>query len=114
MVLPADGHVHSEWSWDAADGSMERTCERAVALGLPAVAFTEHADHGTWLILTGDLEAYRKLRVATTPDGVVTPAPLDLSGYLECVERCRDRFPELTIITGVELGEPHWHADAVA
>ena len=40
-VLPAGGHVHSEWSWDAYVGSMERTCARAVELGLPAVAFTE-------------------------------------------------------------------------
>ncbi|MFC7757916.1 hypothetical protein ACFQY4_07665 [Catellatospora bangladeshensis] len=39
-VLPAAGHVHSEWSWDAYVGSMERTCARAVELGLPAVAFT--------------------------------------------------------------------------
>ena len=45
MELPADGHVHSEWSWDADLGSMEATtCARAVELGLPAVAFTEHVD----------------------------------------------------------------------
>ena len=41
----SDGHVHSEWSWDARSvGSMEATCARAVALGLPSVAFTEHVD----------------------------------------------------------------------
>ncbi|HEY6684454.1 MAG TPA: PHP domain-containing protein, partial [Propionibacteriaceae bacterium] len=44
MPLPPDGHVHSEWSWDAPNGSMEKTCSRAVEMGLPAVAFTEHAD----------------------------------------------------------------------
>jgi PHP domain len=44
MPLPPDGHVHSEWSWDASNGSMEKTCSRAVEMGLPAVAFTEHAD----------------------------------------------------------------------
>ena len=44
MTLPADSHVHSEWSWDAARGSMAGACARAVELGLPAVAFTDHAD----------------------------------------------------------------------
>jgi histidinol-phosphatase (PHP family) len=39
VVLPADSHVHTEWSWDAPDGSMERTCARAVEIGLPAIAF---------------------------------------------------------------------------
>src|SRR5919202_4658470 len=48
------------------------------------------------------------------PDGTVTPPPLDVDGYLACVERCRDRFPGLRILTGVELGEAHWHADGVA
>lgn|SRR6478735_698458 len=35
MTLPADSHVHSEWSWDAGHGSMDRTCARALELGLP-------------------------------------------------------------------------------
>ena len=43
-MLPPDGHVHTEWSWDAANGSMEQSCAHAVALGLPSIAFTEHAD----------------------------------------------------------------------
>jgi histidinol-phosphatase (PHP family) len=78
-----DLHVHTEWSSDAPFGSMERTCERAAAAGLPAIAFTDHADF----------------------DGAAPP--LDLDGYLATVERCRDRFPDLRILTGVELGEAH-------
>lgn len=36
-LMPADGHVHSEWSWDAHNGSMERTCGgRAVTFGSDA------------------------------------------------------------------------------
>lgn len=106
MVLPADGHVHSEWSWDAPRGSMERTCARAVALGMPAVAFTEHADYTTWAALAGDVEE-PELRAFLAPDGTVRPPVLDLTGYLEQLQRCRDRFPELRILSGVELGEPH-------
>jgi histidinol-phosphatase (PHP family) len=93
---------------------MERTCARAVAIGLPAIAFTEHADYTTWTILdTGD-DADDDLTALATPQGQFTPPALDVAGYLECAQRCRDRFPDLKIMTGVELGEPHWHGAAVA
>ena len=47
------------------------------------------------------------------PDGRFDPPPLDVPAYLECVQRCRARFPGLRILTGMELGEPHWHGDEV-
>jgi len=112
MVLPADSHVHTEWSWDAPDGSMERTCARAVEIGLPAVAFTEHADYTTWPVTASDLD--ERLQPLIASDGTLTPPELNLTGYLECLQRCRDRFPDLRIISGVELGEPHWHSGVVA
>jgi histidinol-phosphatase (PHP family) len=114
LVLPPDGHVHTEWSWDAADGSMERSCAHAVALGLPSIAFTEHADFTRWVI---DPKAAARIpsrqAVRTGPDGRFGPPPLDAAGYLASVQRCRDRFPELRILSGTELGEPHWHEDEV-
>jgi histidinol-phosphatase (PHP family) len=69
---------------------MELSCQWAIQVGLPSIAFTEHAD---W---------------SRGPDAVV-----NLVGYLECVERCRAMFPGLKILTGIELGEPHHHPDAV-
>ena len=78
-----DLHVHTEWSHDAPNGSMEETCRRAVELGAPMVAFTDHADWGDPTL------------------------PLDSDGYMECVERCRTAFPGLRILTGVELGDAH-------
>jgi histidinol-phosphatase (PHP family) len=63
---------------------MEATCRRAVELGLPSIAFTEHAD---WV---------------RGPEAV-----FDAVGYFECIERCRVAFPDLRILTGVEMGEPH-------
>lgn len=122
LVLPSDGHVHSEWSWDTTNGSMERTCVRAVELGLPAVAFTEHADPGGWAVLASDLDEYPHLKAFVTEDrppgdavgGTLRPPRLDLDGYLACVQQCRDRFPDLRIISGIELGEPHRDPDAVA
>jgi histidinol-phosphatase (PHP family) len=93
--LPADSHVHSEWSWDARKrgADMERTCARAVEIGLPALAFTEHLDLTEWIGLKAE--------------------PLDVDGYLASVERCRDLYPGLRVLTGLELGEPHWHAEEV-
>jgi histidinol-phosphatase (PHP family) len=111
-MLPADDHVHSQWSWDAENGSMERTCARAVSLGLPAVAFTEHVDFTTRTVTVGDLDEGQ--RALLSPDGSLTPPRLDVAGYLECVQRCRDRFPDLRVVTGVELGEPNWRGDVVA
>lgn len=114
MMLPADGHVHSEWSWDAPNGSMEKTCARAMDIGLPAVAFTEHVDYTASIVESCALEEHEHLTTFATPDGTLTPPKLDLDGYLECVERCRDKFPALRIISGVELGEPHRHSGVAA
>jgi histidinol-phosphatase (PHP family) len=66
---------------------MERSCERAIEVGLPAIAFTEHAD---WAIVHEGQHS------------------VDLAGYFEAIERCRAKFKGLQILTGVELGEPHW------
>lgn len=112
-MLPADSHVHSEWSWDAPHGSMRATCERALALGLPAVAFTEHVDHTVWRVATTGLDPDHHLaRLAER--GLLHPPAFDATGYLAEVEECRARYPDLTILSGVELGEPHRHGAAVA
>jgi histidinol-phosphatase (PHP family) len=70
---------------------MEATCARAQELGLKALAFTEHADYSE---LCGG-------------------ARLTVEGYLAAVDRCRERFPRLSILSGVELGEPHRHREEV-
>jgi histidinol-phosphatase (PHP family) len=72
---------------------MERSCERALEIGLPAIAFTEHAD-----FVTIHQEQHS----------------VDVTGYLEAIERCRAKFKDLRILSGVELGEPHWFPEATA
>src|SRR5260370_26095093 len=72
---------------------MARSCERALEIGLPAVAFTEHADF------------------VTIHEGQHS---VDIAGYHEAIERCRTRFKNLRILSGVELGEPHWFPDETA
>ena len=108
-MLPADNHVHSQFSWDTgAEASMERTCARALQLGLPAVAFTEHVDFTEWGAL--DSPPAGATRIATRE----RVRPLDVEGYLTSVETCRARFPELRILSGIEAGEPHHFAGSVA
>jgi histidinol-phosphatase (PHP family) len=109
-LLPPDGHVHTEWSWDAVAGSMEQSCARAVDLGLPSIAFTEHADFTRWVIEPELQLLMRPVNAGRIgPDNRWNPPPLDTVAYLGCVARCRDQFPGLRILTGMELGEPHWH-----
>ncbi|MFI0448040.1 PHP domain-containing protein [Actinomadura sp. 6N118] len=101
--LPPDNHVHTEWSWDASTGSMEGSCRRAMELGLPSIAFTDHADFTDWAF-PGQADETPALRVV---DEHSHGGFLDVQGYMDCLERCRDMFPDLTILSGVELGEPH-------
>jgi histidinol-phosphatase (PHP family) len=112
VVVPADNHVHSEWSYDTTDqASMTGACERALDVGVPAIAFTEHLDFTRWGAgdpgLAAGLEPRHRSRIA----------PLDVTGYLAAIEDCRHRFPDLRILSGLETGEPHLFAasaDAVA
>jgi histidinol-phosphatase (PHP family) len=108
-MRPPDNHVHTRWSWDTPDSSsMVGACERAVAEGLPAIAFTEHLDFTVW---SADDPA--------TSEGLVDrhPAhqmPIDVEGYFAELAECRERFPQLRIWSGVEAGEPHLFAASVA
>jgi histidinol-phosphatase (PHP family) len=114
MPLPADSHVHSEWSWDTSVGDMEGTCARALEIGLPAVAFTEHLDHTVWAATREGLDESPELASHADAGGAVTPPAFDAEGYLAAIERCRDRFPGLHILSGLEIGEPHRHPSQVA
>jgi histidinol-phosphatase (PHP family) len=108
-VLPADNHVHSEWSYDTSpDASMVRTCEQAIAIGLPAVAFTEHLEFTT----AGEGDAITG--IAADARWWSRIKPLDVPGYLASVEDCRSRFPDLRILAGVEAGEVHLFAGSAA
>ncbi|MCU1695478.1 MAG: histidinol phosphate phosphatase [Mycobacterium sp.] len=108
-MLPADNHVHSEFSWDTGvNASMEDACRRAVEVGLPAIAFTEHVDFIGWG--ADDRPPSGEPTIASRERVV----PLDVDGYLASIERCRDRFGELRILSGIETGEPHHFAGSVA
>ena len=88
---------------------MLRSCEQAMAAGLPGVAFTDHLDFTTWT--DGDPIGMAGLN----PHRYAWMHPLDVSGYLAALEDCRERYPDLRILSGVEIGEAHlWAASAAA
>jgi histidinol-phosphatase (PHP family) len=84
---------------------MESSCRRAARIGVPALAFTDHLDLTGWVIGAQDL--LQHLRPLVAGDGVLTPPPLEADDYLDSIARCRRLFPELRILSGVELGQPH-------
>jgi histidinol-phosphatase (PHP family) len=106
---PVDSHVHTEWSWDAPrEASMARSCEQALAAGLPGVAFTDHLDFTTWTdgdqIGAENLDPHRYSRMRL----------IDIDGYLSALDDCRQRYPDLRIFSGVEIGEAHLFAASAA
>lgn len=106
-MLPPDNHVHSEWSWDTHAASMHDACRRAVELGVPAVAFTEHVDFRRWRADDG------RPGLTISPGYRAALQPFDVEGYLESVEKCRAAFPELRVVAGIEAGEPHLFAGSL-
>jgi histidinol-phosphatase (PHP family) len=81
---------------------------------LPAIVFSEHLDHTVWTVALDELDPDHHLVALSTPEGLLTPPAFDTHGYPEAIERCRERFPDLRILSGLEIGEPHWHAEAAA
>jgi histidinol-phosphatase (PHP family) len=82
-----DYHVHTDNSMDSKT-PMAEMCARAIQLGLSEIAFTDHFNNH---LLDIDLGFY------------------DPERYFRDIEGCRAAFPGLTILAGIEVGEPHRH-----
>jgi histidinol-phosphatase (PHP family) len=85
-----------------------------VELGLPAIAFTEHLDHTVWRVASEGPYVMDHLTSMADQEGRLTPPAFDAAGYLDAIERCRELFPDLRILSGLEMGEPHRHAEECA
>jgi histidinol-phosphatase (PHP family) len=92
---------------------MEATCGRAVALGVPAISFTEHVDLTAWSPPPGGWTWPDGVRGTIDDHGRFLGAPLEVDAYLAEVERCRARFPGLLVRSGIELSEGHQHPGPV-
>ena len=118
-MLPADNHVHSQFSWDR--GVVPRWRIPAALppeAGLPVVAFTEHVDFTEWGAHDNPPTGERVVedlpeRIPAAIASRERVLPLDVDGYLASIENCR-RFPELRILSGIEAGEPHHFEGSVA
>jgi histidinol-phosphatase (PHP family) len=80
-----DYHVHTDASYDC-DVSMAAMCEQAVGRGVHEICFTDHFNNH---LMDLDLGYY------------------DPDRYFRALEDCRQQFPQLIILAGIELGEPH-------
>lgn len=89
---------------------MRDACRRAVELGLPGLAFTEHVDFTDWSVADRGSRTVDPLAIGSRP----RVRPLDVSGYAADLARCRETFPQLRILSGIEAGEPHLFTSSVA
>jgi len=87
---------------------MVRACEQALAVGVPAVAFTEHVEAERWQSTDGKAQRNLARKVSRWV------RPLDVQGYFASLAECRERFPALRILSGIETGEPHLNQATVA
>lgn len=88
MDLPADTHVHSEYSWDtggtsspSAVGTMKRTCARARQIGLSTLIFTEHLDFTGWMAAPEDFSEHERHLIGD--DGLMQPPRMEIEAYFE-------------------------------
>lgn len=53
----------------------------------------------------------RRPRGHINEKGYLVPPPLDVEGYFDAIAKCRQLFPQLSILSGVEFGQPHLFED---
>jgi histidinol-phosphatase (PHP family) len=87
---------------------MLAACQRAFELGLPGLAFTEHLDFN--VAGPGDAVGDAGIKLGWWD----AMRPLDVPGYVASLAECRERYPSLRILSGVEAGEPHMFAGSTA
>ncbi|MCY7399821.1 MAG: hypothetical protein LH477_02460 [Nocardioides sp.] len=69
--------------------------------------------HTVWRVAMDTLDPDDHL-AGLARDSQLHPPSFDATGNLHEVEECHDRYSDLRILSGLELGEPHRHREAVA
>ena len=88
MGVVVDSHVHSRFSCDATN-SIDEMCEAAIEKGVSYLTFLEHYD------LHKDDMGYRFLK---------------MDSYLQALDEAALKYSgRLTVLKGLEFGEPHRH-----
>jgi histidinol-phosphatase (PHP family) len=88
--MKTDSHIHGIFSSDSRI-DYDELCQKAILKGYDKIAFTEHYD-----LLTNEMINY---------------GLLSLKAYFKVMNVLKEKYPELTIAIGIELGEPHRVAD---
>ncbi|MGB9742811.1 MAG: histidinol-phosphatase HisJ family protein [candidate division WOR-3 bacterium] len=89
-----DYHIHPDFSSDAR-GSVVDYCEQARAMGLKEICFTTHYEPDP---VRSSIE---RVRIRGSLVGMDSDW---IYYYLEAIEYCRRKFPEVLILAGVEIG----------
>lgn len=91
--MRVDMHIHTRFSVDSKE-TMQAYCERALALGLDAVCFTDHLDYNP----------------KDTGFGFY-----DVQGYFAAAQAVRAQYAgRLRVLFGVEFAEPHLYPEELA
>jgi histidinol-phosphatase (PHP family) len=86
MSFPLDYHTHTHFSCDS-QAPMGEMCRAALALGLPEIGFAEHFDN---VPQDSGCGFFR------------------LEAWAAALEACRRQYDgQLTVLGGIEIGEPH-------
>jgi histidinol-phosphatase (PHP family) len=88
--LRCDLHVHTKHSYDSLE-EMADYCERAIALGITHLCFTDHID----------------MNPLDSGHGIY-----DFDAYFDDYDRIRRRYAgRLTVLSGLEFAEPHVYTE---
>jgi len=82
--MRADYHMHSSFSMDC-EMPMDELCQAAIAAGLDEICLTEHLEIGHY-----------------APDADIPP---EMPKYLAAIEEANEKYPQLTIRSGLEIGD---------
>lgn len=91
-MLIADCHVHSRHSFDS-DATLDEICAAALAAGVSEVCLTEH------------IEPHH-------PKAQIDVPPV-YDEWLADIQRARQAFPEITLLSGIEIGDNPLYRDEI-
>ena len=89
-IKKIDTHIHGRYSSDSVL-TYRQLCQKAIRCDYQTIAFTEHYD-----LIYSELTQY---------------GLLPIKFYFQELEELKNEFPQLEIIIGIELGEPHLVGD---
>lgn len=84
--MKIDLHTHTQYSYDADNGTVEENVRAAIDCGLSVLGITEHVDF------------FRKA------EHIIADVDAERGDILRCREKYGDR---ITVLAGVEIGQPH-------